>query len=342
MITPMKWKIDRCSSEYLNTARFYSDPALWLFMLTGGRGIGKTTNLVADAINDFMKNGNEFVYVRRYKTELDKCKELLQPIVTDTKVKSIGKGIFQYECSKVRIGYACALSMQSSFKSGIDFSKVNTVIFDEALLLPGSVRYLPNEVTCFLELLSTIFRTRKGYRVFIIGNNTDMFNPYHAYFEIPRFEGRYIDRKRGICCEDLKHKQALLEKEQETPLYRLTADTEYGAYHYGNEVLTEVKGNVGIKPKGSELLFRIRYNDLTLNVYRYAILGAYVELREKPIVDNITYSLMVDGNPNYVDIQSYRQGDERFFIRNCFYNGEVIYNDRKGVVLLSQIMADRY
>lgn len=229
MITPMRFKIDRNSNEYLSTARFYSDPALWLFLLTGGRGIGKTTNLVGDAINDFMKNGNEFVYVRRYKTELDKCKELLQPIVTDTKTKSIGKGIFQYECNKVRIGYACALSMQSSFKSGVDFSKVNTVIYDEAILMPGSIRYLPNEVTAFLELLSTIFRTRTGYRVFVLGNNADMFNPYHAYFEIPRFAGRYVDRARGICCEELQHRAALMEVEKKTPLYRLTADTEYGA-----------------------------------------------------------------------------------------------------------------
>lgn len=103
-----------------------------------------------------------------------------------------------------------------------------------------------------------------------------------------------------------------------------------------------MKGRIGIKPKDAVLLFRLKYNDMTLNVYRYAIMGAYVELRERPICDSITYELMGDGKPNYVAVHAYRQSDERFFIRNCFYNGEVTYNDRKGVILLNQIMDDRY
>lgn len=338
MITPMKFKIDRNSTTYLNTKRFYSDPMMWLFLLTGGRGIGKTTNLTADAISDFMKNGNEFAYVRRYKTELAKCKELLQPIVSETDTKAIGNGIFQYQCHKVRIGYGLALSLQASFKSGVDFSKVSTLIFDEAILMPGSSRYLPNEVTMFLELLSTVFRTRKNYRVFILGNNADLFNPYNAYFNIPRFTDVYKDRARGIWCENLKHSASLLLKEEETPLHRLTADTDYGRYHYDNEVFSDVKCVVGLKPKNAVLMFRIVYNDFTLNIYRVGIIEMYVELREKVIKDSISYVMYEDNKPNYLSMEMMRNDDARFFLRQCYYNGKVIYNDKKAGTIMSLIM----
>lgn len=337
MDTPMKWKIDRQTRTYLNTNRFYSDPMVWLFMLTGGRGIGKTTNIVADCIDDYKKRGNEFVYVRRYKTEIVKCKELLQPIVTDTDIKGIGNGIFQYQCKKVRIGYGCALSLQASFKSGIDFSKVHTIVFDEAILMPGG-RYLPNEATVFLELLSTIVRTRTDYRVFILGNNADLFNPYYEYFNIPRFDNRYVDRERGICCEMLTHRPSLLEREKQTPLYRLTKDTEYGNYHYNNEVLITEKGTLGLKPKNAEMMFRIVYNDYTLNIYRTGIIGMYVELREKAIKDSRTYVIMEDNKPNYLYMKMFRESDDKFFLSNCFYDGIVVYNDRKAVSILNLFM----
>lgn len=333
----MKWKIDRQSSVYLNTNRFYSDPMLWLFMLTGGRGIGKTTNIVADCIDDFKKRGNEFVYIRRYKTEIVKCKELLQPIVSDTGTKGIGNGIFQYECKKVRIGYGCALSLQASYKSGIDFSKVNTIVFDEAILMPGG-RYLPNECTMFLELLSTIVRTRQGYRVFILGNNLDLFNPYYAYFNIPRFDDRFIDRERGICCENLKHRDELIKKEQETPLYRLTKNTEYGAYHYNNEVMVENKGEICLKPKNAEFMFRIVINDFTLNIYRCGIISIYVELRTKVIKDDRTYILYEDTKPNYLYIKMFRDSDNKYLIYNSYYDGHVMYNSKEAVGTLSMII----
>lgn len=338
MITPMKWKIDRNSPIYLNTNRFYSDPKLWLFLVTGGRGIGKTTNFVADCIDDFMKNGDEFVYVRRYKTEIVKCKELLQPIVTDTDTKAIGNGIFQYQCKKVRIGYGCALSLQASFKSGVDFSKVKTLIYDEAILMPGSIRYLPNEVTLFLELLSTVFRTRKDYKVFVLGNNADLFNPYCAYFNIPRYDTQYIDRDRGIMCQNLKHSAKLLSVEEQTPLYRLTKDTDYGKYHYDNEVFSDVKGEVGLKPKGAELLFRLLYNDYTLNIYRTGIIEMYVECRKKVIKDNLTYTIYEDNKPNYGGVEMLRQDDVRFTLRNVYYNGRMIYSDKTAITLMAMII----
>ena len=41
----------------------------------GERGVGKSFSAKKFVINDYLKNGNEFVYIRRYKTELETAYE---------------------------------------------------------------------------------------------------------------------------------------------------------------------------------------------------------------------------------------------------------------------------
>lgn len=335
----MKFRFDDDYDKYLNPNRFYSYDNINTYILIGGRGIGKTTGFVKKCIKDFMKTGGEFVYCRRYKTEIMKAKDLLQPIVSGTSVKSIGNGIFAYTHDKVRIGYGVALSLQQSYKSGVDFSRVNTLIYDEAILhVNSTTRYLNDELTALFELISTIFRTRDNYRIFILGNNADMFNPYFAYFNVPKFEGSYMDKQRGLYCELLQNKPQLIEAEQKTPLYRLVNDTPYGAYHYNNEVLTSSTGTISDKPINAELIARLVYNDYTLNIYRTGILEMYVELRPKAIKDNIAIVLYDGGNPNYVNITDFRKSSLRVFVENCYYNGKVSYSESKAITLMGYVL----
>ena len=39
--------------------------------IIGERGVGKTYGAIKFCINDYLKNGNQFVYVRRFKTEIE-------------------------------------------------------------------------------------------------------------------------------------------------------------------------------------------------------------------------------------------------------------------------------
>ena len=45
--------------------------ALFNFVV-GSRGCGKTYGFKKWAAEDFIKNGNQFIYIRRYKTEMNK------------------------------------------------------------------------------------------------------------------------------------------------------------------------------------------------------------------------------------------------------------------------------
>ena len=327
---------------YFNANKYWSfGDDYSLFMLTGGRGIGKTTGLAAKSVLEYMKNGTEFVYVRRYITELRKAKSLLDPIINKVKTVGRGNGAVQWEVDKKRIGYGVALTAQQSLKSGFDFSNVNILIYDEAILpRGGSYRYLSNEVEMFLELCSTVFRDRKGYKIFILGNNADMFNPYHAYFNIPKFETTFKNKARGIYCELAKNSPKLLKKEQETPLFKLTQGTAYADYHYNNKVLTFESGRIGEKNPNAELICRFVYNTITLNIYRQSFKEIFVELREKVIKDNSTYIIMEDDKPNYLYITAYRKSEIKKLIDICYFNSNCIFDGLHAVTLFDYIQEE--
>ena len=325
--------------KYVNVNRWFSYQELSTFLIIGGRGIGKTTGLNIWDIGDFIKNGNEFVYVRRYIEELKKCKSMLDPLVNQIQVRGLSRGIFQWEHNKTRIGYGLALTAQGSFKSGVDFTKVNTMIFDEAILpRGGAYRYLDNEIEMLLELISTVFRDRTGYRIFILGNNADIFNPYFDYFKVPPFERTYIDADRGLYCELAKNSAVLLEEEKKTPLYRLTKGTQYFEYHYNNKVLTKDNTRLGVKPLNAHLICRIIINDYTLNIYRTKLSEIFVELRDKPIKDRFTFDIIDEQKPNYHFIKEYRSSDISSFIRMCYFTGGAVFESDKADAIFESFM----
>lgn len=338
-VIPLKPLLVLDYTTFLNVNKYYSNPNLHLFLLTGGRGIGKTTGFVCHAINDFITKGEEFVYIRRYKTELKKAKNMPQGYYSGIDTKGIGQGAIQWEHKGVRMGYGLCLSMQASFKSGMDFSKVTTIIFDEALLLAGGMyRYLDNEVVELLELISTIVRTRTNYRIFLLGNNLVTFNPYYEFFKVPAFKDVYIDKDRGLYCEVIANSAKLLAKESETPLYKLTKATAYGEYHYDNKLLVQDTGVVGDKEQKAYLFCRLVCNSVTLNLYRQNDDEIYVELRDKVIKDVFTYIILEENIPNYLYIKKYRQSDDKKLIDMAYYNGNMVYASQQALAVFLTFM----
>lgn len=331
-------KIKPNFKKYWNVNRMFSFNGINVYLIIGGRGIGKTTGLNIWSINNFIKQGNEFLYVRRFINELKKTKTMLDPLVNKVQVRGLSHGLFQWEIGKTRIAYGAALTAQQTFKSGVDFSKVNTMIFDEAILpRGGSYRYLDNEIEMLFELISTVFRDRKDYKIFILGNNADIFNPYFEYFNIPKFERSYVDIDRGLYCELATNSAELLESEKETPLYKLTKGTQYFDYHYNNAVLSLEKCNVGVKPINATLICRMVLNDITLNIYRTGIAKMFVEFRDKVIKDRFTYVFMENNEPNYHYIKSYRSEDISKFISTVFYTDGATFESDKAYTMFKMI-----
>ena len=324
---------------YVNSNKWYSYDYCSMFIIYGGRGVGKTTSLAFHVVDNFVNKGEEFVYVRRYKTELKKAQGMLNPLYSGITIQGIGQGGFQWTNNGVRLGYGLALTAEQTFKSGVDFSKVTTLIFDEfTILRGGTYRYLDEEVKHFLELISTVFRTRTNYKIFLLGNNLDAFNPYSEYFNIPVFDEKYIDKERGLYCEFLKHNPNLLKKEQETPLYKLTKGTEYGDYHYENKVLVTKTGTIGVKDPNAKLLCRLVVNRVTLNIYRQNVDTMFVEFRDKVIKDDWSYIILENTKPNYLYVGMYRTSNVCKFIDICYFNDMVLYSCDRAISVFETFM----
>ena len=171
-------------SIYYNYNRVISYGAL-LNMLIGERGVGKTFGASELVTNNFIKKQRQFVYLRRYKSELSKSsKKFFSALITENKFPDHQlevKGNTFYIDEEVA-GYAMTLSTAQQLK-GTNFDKVYYIIFDEFLIEEGQGHYLKNEVFSFLGLIETIARMRE-IKVFMLANAVSEINPYFLFFNL--------------------------------------------------------------------------------------------------------------------------------------------------------------
>ena len=205
--------------------------------IIGERGVGKTFSAKEYVINKFIKKGEQFVYVRRYNTELEEAvgtstkQKFFEQIITAGKFKehklTNTKDTFKID-GKI-CGYAIALSTSMILKS-TSFDKVTTIIFDEFIIDKGCYHYLPNEVEAFLELYETIARLR-NVKVLFLGNAISSSNPYFLYFDLslPYNSTHKIFKNGEILVNYIKNENYRAVKKA-SRFGKLIAGTKYSEY----------------------------------------------------------------------------------------------------------------
>lgn len=206
--------------------------------VVGPRGAGKTYGAKKRAIQNFLRKGQQFVYVRRYETELPaaEMKNFFDDVsreFTDHEFKA-GQGLFRID--DLIAGWYVALSKAQMLKS-VPFPNVSMIIFDEFIIDVGTYHYLPREVTSFLELYSTISRDRDITALFL-SNAITFTNPYFLYFDITLEEGQTLKLKEDISLELVENKD-FTDHMKQTRFGRLIAGTEYGGYSIDNKFLRD-------------------------------------------------------------------------------------------------------
>jgi len=341
----MDLKIKEDYNLFLNFNRLFSYPKIWFYMLIGARGTGKTTGLLIKLLKHYAKTGRRFIILKRYVPELKSMLSIFDYILDGVTTKSLTKGVYAYVWQKQEIGYLIALSRQQKIKSALQdrFMFIDYFMCDEWFLLRSvGNTYLTNEVANLLEFVSTVVRLRTDYKVFIMSNNTDILNPYFTFFNIKQLKlGEiYKDDDKGLYVEMIPNNPALLDREKETPLYRLTQGTPYGDYHYNNAILQDnIKYRIGTKTANDKLVIaRIRYNNVTLNIYERPHLELFIELKDKVIVDDITLTLMDNDKINYAGFQNFKKDDFFKYVRACYYDNGITFNSQACAVVVNEIM----
>lgn len=216
--------------------------AMFNFII-GERGVGKTYDSTRFVLRDFIKHGNEFVYLRRYKTELEKATPHFLDVVIDNNEfpdHALEVNGSQFKVDGKTAGYAIPLSTANILKS-TSFNKVKTILFDEFIIDKGHYHYLRNEVTQLLDIIETIARLR-DIRVLFLGNAISISNPYFAYFDLTLpYGSEFKTFKDGLILVQYIKNQAYRDKKKATRFGRLIEGTEYGKYAIDNEWLRDSK-----------------------------------------------------------------------------------------------------
>lgn len=208
--------------------------------LIGERGVGKTYSSKKFVINKFLKKGEEFIYLRRYKTEIDKAKKTYFNDIQESYPKHLlfSKGDAFYIDEKI-CGYAVPLSTTNILKS-VCYDNVTTIIFDEFIIDKGCYHYLSGEVKTFLEFCETVFRLRDNVRVLFLANAITQTNPYFLYFNLTPPKNKDISLyKNGLILLQIMTNQAYRNQKKKSKFGKLISGTDYGDYAIENDFLRD-------------------------------------------------------------------------------------------------------
>ena len=273
-------------SIFYNYDKLFSYNFLMAFVI-GERGCGKTFNAKVACLKKFIRTGEQFIYLRRYKTELDTS---LQTFWNDLqsngyfedyelKVKK-NKMLTEFKCNGKTCGYAVPLSTANILKSTA-FPKVKTIIFDEFILdsSSGTYHYLRNEVEMVLDIIETVGRLR-DIQVLFLGNAVSVANPYFAYFdlELP-YNSEFKTFKDGAILVNYIKNLKYREAKKKSRFGKLIEDTNYGKYAIDNEFLRDNMTFVEKRPPDAYFYGLIIVNKMHIGIWRTD--GAMYYLSEK-------------------------------------------------------------
>lgn len=258
---------------YYNPRKLLSHNKMLNFVMSH-RGGGKTYAGKKLAIKSFLKDGSQWIYLRRFKTELkgDNVAKWFDDIRDEFPGHKLEvKGNTFYINGK-QAGFAVALTQQVQIRS-TPYPNVRLIIFDEFVLDERkTLKYLKDEVTTFLEIISTVVRSRDDVRVYCCANSISYINPYFDYWRIrvnPQDKKNfYFSPHNDQVVVELYSNKEFTDKMNQTRFGRLIANTDYGNYAVLNEVLLDSDEFLMFKkPKDSEFVCSFKYDDKVIGCW---------------------------------------------------------------------------
>lgn len=322
--------------KFWNIRNVLSRQALFNFIISF-RGGGKTFGSKVFAIENFINKGEQFIYVRRYETDLSKSK---REFLTDILIKR--PDLFKNHDIKITgdklfvdgktAGFFIPLSKASSFKS-VAFPDVTLIIYDEFLIDKSSFqRYIPNEPQKFLDFYSTVARPGTGHKrvlVFFLANAISLLNPYFTAFKIslPYKKQIKLFANNQILVEIFESPQ--LQKEQEMSdfgqIVKLT-NPEYFNYAFSGEFKDNNKEFIKHKTIDYVYYFTI--------VYKKKKFGVWISDNKQDIIisNDIDDScpLIIAGSKDdmqtdYLLINKCKKSIHLRNLLDCYYSGSLFY-----------------
>lgn len=257
------------SKLYYDYSKVFSYNAMMIYII-GERGVGKTYGATKFVLNRFINHGEEFIYLRRYKSELKtSVPKFFDSLIKNNEFKNhnlVSKNN-KFYCDDKICGYPIALSTSNILKS-TSFDNVKTIVFDEFILDKGTYHYLQNEVIQLLDIIETIGRLR-DIRIIFLGNAISITNPYFTYFDLSLPYNSDIKTFRdGLILVNYIKNDEYRKVKKSSRFGKLIEGTSYSKYAIDNEFLRDSKSFIKKKSEKSKFFFILVLDDIKYGVWR--------------------------------------------------------------------------
>ncbi|HCK2034337.1 TPA: phage DNA encapsidation protein [Enterococcus faecium] len=300
---------------------------LMLFVI-GARGIGKTYGYKKFVVNRFIKHGEQFIYLRRFKTELKKIPQFFKTMAKEFpehKLEVKGK---EFYCDDKLMGWAVPLSTWGIEKSN-EYPDVRTILFDEFLIEKSKITYLPNEAEALLNMMETVFRDRTNTRCILLSNATSVVNPYFLYFNLqPDLNKRFnLYQDRGILIE-LCDSKDFAEVKKQTPFGRLIRGTDYEDFSINNEFVNDSDTFIEKRSKNSSFLCAIAFEGKIFGYWIDAETGCvYVSYDYQPNTNHFYAMTTKDHEENRLLMKNWRNNYYLSTVAKAFKNSYLRFDN---------------
>lgn len=320
-----------------------------LMMITGTRSIGKSTDVAAFCILDFVLNGRGFIYARRRDNEVKKtCKKFFDNADAIINSKSgleqkinlfYDKGFYYIsidEADKIQCGQIANIAGEESYKSS-NLSYANNIIYDE-FISKDPTRYLgtkdtpEREYEALLSLYQTVDRDintpyRNDTRLFLMGNTATVYNPVFLSLNIPDYikpGARFIRPKNAAWI--LEQSPLTPPAPQDSFAYRLSTEhnKKYAFENQGDTTTTEFVKKIDVP---------------TTYQYTFVMRGKPFGVRQTVKNDKVFITRNIDSSaPRYsMDaggfsedcaalVQNIRSSWQGIFLMNCYASGHLYFD----------------
>lgn len=283
------------NNDYYNGGHIINN-GCFISMSVGNRSTGKSFNWKRYCVRKFLKEGKEFIYLRRQRKELD----FVCPTWFNDISEKFPEWGYEYKKGKMyltktvepepepepetprrgrprtkepeptKISYLMGHTMHladTQAMKGISMENIDTIFFDE--FLPDNNVYLRKDNPLYEpEMLMNIYTSvARGYgrairpevKIICVANNVTLFNPYFSYFGVDLTDkDRY--KKNGVYAEKWFN-EAIAKEIMETDFGQFIAGTRYGQHSLFNESLKDINSNIRKPPAKTRPLYQLYFYD---------------------------------------------------------------------------------
>jgi hypothetical protein len=278
-------------------------------------------------IKRFLKNGEQFIYLRRYKPELKKVTNYFNDIkehFPEHEFKVKGR---EFYIDGKLCGWAIPLSSWQSEKS-TSYPNVTTIIYDEFIREKDNSGYMPNEVNALLNLMDTVIRTRDNARCICLSNAVSVVNPYFLYFNLIPDINKRFNAYEDIVIE-IPSSKDFAEERKKTKFGKLIDGTDYGEMSLDNTFVNDSHVFIEKRSKDSKFVFSVVYKGMTMGIWVDQDLGLLYISHDYDPSSKLTFALTTDDlNENTMMLTGWKTNYYLKKMVRAFMNGYLRFDNQ--------------